>query len=87
MKQKKSSSVNYYLLRTSTIFLVFWMSDFKNGNNNVYKYNILGLLDVAADKYNILGNKSTKKFSITTKFFSSLNRAVKSYTTNGFHFK
>ena len=28
-----------------------------------------------------------KKFSITTKFFSSLNRAVKSYTTNGFRFK
>ena len=69
MKQKKSSSVNYYLLRTSTIFLVFWMSDFKNENNNADKYNSLGLLDVAADKYNILGNKSTKKFSITTKFF------------------
>ena len=25
---------------------VFWMSDFKNGNNNADKYNILGLLDV-----------------------------------------
>ena len=26
--------------------VVFWMSDFKNGNNNANKYNILGLLDV-----------------------------------------
>ena len=34
------------------------MSDFKNGNNNADKYNILGLLDV---KCWILGNNDTTK--------------------------
>ena len=37
------------------------MSDFKNENNNADKYNSLGLLDVAADKYNILGKDNDAK--------------------------